>query len=314
MLHFFVLGSLCFAAVQWGSAVGPEPSAVGEPPTTERLTISATRALQLSDQWTSTYGSAPSPDEMDVLIANEIDEEILFREALRLGLNRTDPVVRKRLAQNMGFLATGESRDSGNETDRVRRALGLGMDRTDLVVRRRLIQRMQAALESRAVEPTDEEIRAYVASNSHAFSSPPRYRIAYAFESHADSTAPAEARRDMGTTFRARDTVEKHLPHTGLLTPKQIEQTFGDAIARRISTLEPGSRIGPVPVAHGHYWIRVDQRVSPRPHDFEVIRNEVAQLLRLERRRRARSEAMGLLRRRYEMSVPIVARIEPGRR
>ena len=52
---------------------------------------------------------------------------------------------------------------------------------------------MQAAMESQAVEPTDDEIRSYIAANPQEFSSLPRYRLSYEFESKGASTLGGES-------------------------------------------------------------------------------------------------------------------------
>jgi hypothetical protein len=316
VIHFFLLGSVCFALTSgWPagdaalSAVSFDSFEFGEEP----LEISAERTSRLIDEWVSSHGSAPSSYELEVLIANHVDEEILFREALRLGLNRTDPVVRQRLAQNMLFLAQEEGNESEGEQDRVRRALDLGMDRTDLVVRRRLIQRMQAALESRAVQPTVDEIRDYAAANPQRFTSLLRYRLSYAFESafqsRGASTITHELESSPADDGHPKNASERELPHQGLFTLTQIEQRFGVELALRIPAIVQGSRAGPFAVAQGRYWIRVDEVLPARLHAFDSIRERVVQAIMLDRRRRARSDAMNLLRGRYRIRVPIVANV-----
>ena len=114
-VHFAILGGLVFAAESWRSA-GAAPAAASL--------------------------AAPS------------DEELLEREARRLGLDRDDGGIRRRLVRNLRFL--GQTKGSGERAD-YEEALALGLGDSDLVVRRRLVQRLelQAIAWARASQPTD---------------------------------------------------------------------------------------------------------------------------------------------------------------
>jgi hypothetical protein len=48
---------------------------------------------------------SPTASESDRLVADYVREEVLYREALALGLDRDDLVVRRRLVQKMEMLA-----------------------------------------------------------------------------------------------------------------------------------------------------------------------------------------------------------------
>ena len=81
-------------------------------------------------------------------------------------------------------------------------------------------------------------------------------------------------------------------------------------VARRIPVFTPGSRMGPIAVDQGRYWVRVDELLPARAHALETIRDRVVQAIMLERRRSARSEAMHLLRARYEIRMSILPEVE----
>src|SRR6185295_8167396 len=54
--------------------------------------------------WVAQGRAAPSSEEMRILTDARVREEILYREALALGLDKDDAIVRRRLAQKMEFL------------------------------------------------------------------------------------------------------------------------------------------------------------------------------------------------------------------
>ncbi|MDR3415226.1 MAG: peptidyl-prolyl cis-trans isomerase [Nevskia sp.] len=93
-LHFVLLGAVLFEAGQYLQ---------GHP---ERYRIVQGRAQldELVRNYARQYGSAPSPAQLHALAEHALQEEIYFREALALNLDRDDQIVRRRLVQKYGFL------------------------------------------------------------------------------------------------------------------------------------------------------------------------------------------------------------------
>ena len=58
----------------------------------------------LMNSWALQVGRNPNPEEAKAVIDNLIEEEILYREALRLGLDANDQIIKRRLAQKLMFL------------------------------------------------------------------------------------------------------------------------------------------------------------------------------------------------------------------
>ncbi|QGN53707.1 peptidyl-prolyl cis-trans isomerase [Novosphingobium sp. Gsoil 351] len=90
LVHFAVLGALIF--VLFGDA-----TSAGE----RRIVIDAARVERIAGQFTQNFRRAPSPSELDALIRDDVKEEVYYREALRLGLDRDDEVVRRRMRVKM---------------------------------------------------------------------------------------------------------------------------------------------------------------------------------------------------------------------
>lgn len=59
---------------------------------------------RLSMVWQASYGREPNPDELRGMINEHLVEEMLYREALELGLDGQDQIIRRRLAQKIRFL------------------------------------------------------------------------------------------------------------------------------------------------------------------------------------------------------------------
>ena len=130
-LHFVAGGILLHAAL--GSSVSPP----------EPVRITPEAQTRLRSGWVAATGREPTEAEFAAVLGRELDDEILFREALAAGLHRRDAVVRQRLLMNMRFLEPDTHADDDTLVERAER---MGMHRNDLVVRRRLVQLMEFAL------------------------------------------------------------------------------------------------------------------------------------------------------------------------
>ena len=98
LLLFLVLGALLFGL---HTLVNDPPT---DPDTAGRIQVTAANIDQLRAGWQRQMGRPPQPQELQGLIDAFIREEVLVREALALGLDRDDTIVRRRLAQKMNFL------------------------------------------------------------------------------------------------------------------------------------------------------------------------------------------------------------------
>jgi peptidyl-prolyl cis-trans isomerase C len=101
LVQFLLAGAVIFAVLTWH----------GSPDDPASRTIALTRDAQarLSVNFAEIMGRPPTQAELDAVIDNWVREEVLYREALRLGLDQGDAVVRKRLAQKMDVIAASEA-------------------------------------------------------------------------------------------------------------------------------------------------------------------------------------------------------------
>jgi parvulin-like peptidyl-prolyl isomerase len=297
---------LIFAADRWLLDRGDDP----EPTVIE---ISSDQMTAIRRSALASSGRLPDETELRALIDAEIAEEMLYREALALGLARRDEVVRRRLVRNLRFLNPEDERSS---EALFQEALRLGMERSDLVVRRRLIQRMRLAIEARAKadEPTEAELAWYLARHQERFSSPPRVSFSHVFVDPArrGGSAGVEARmllsrlRGAGGGPDARDGLGDPFlaPSEGALRCEtELAKLFGPEFAERVMELTPGSWEGPLPSSHGLHLVWVRERTPGEPIPLGAVRNEVRYALLAERGERALESAIEELRDRYRVRV-----------
>src|SRR3954464_10850828 len=98
MLHFLLIGVALFGAYRW---VSPGDSGG------RRVVITQGVADDLVAQHVAAKGREPSTTELNHLIESYVRDEILYREGVRLGLERDDIVVKRRVRQKIEMIAEG---------------------------------------------------------------------------------------------------------------------------------------------------------------------------------------------------------------
>src|SRR3954471_11523723 len=96
LLHFLLLGITLFGAYRW---VSPRD------PAGRRIVITRGVADDLVTQHVAAKGREPSTTELNHLIESYVRDEILYREGLKLGLERDDIVVKRRVRQKIEMIA-----------------------------------------------------------------------------------------------------------------------------------------------------------------------------------------------------------------
>lgn len=100
ILHFMVLGALVFAA--YGALKSPSSGSQ------DVIAIPRVKVEQLAAQFTLAWKRPPSPEQLKAMIDESVKEEVLVRQAIRLGLDKDDPVIRRRLRMKLEFLQNAE--------------------------------------------------------------------------------------------------------------------------------------------------------------------------------------------------------------
>jgi len=112
LVHFFVLGAALFGLFVWlheGALDAPD-----------EIVVDGMRVDALRMQYERLWQRPPTETELKGLVDNWVREEVLYREGLALGLDRNDPVLRRRIAQKMSILVDDASYESLRERYAVR--------------------------------------------------------------------------------------------------------------------------------------------------------------------------------------------------
>ena len=122
--HFLIVGGLLAAGVSaW------------EERRDYRIVVSPADVERLSGSYVQQFGTAPSDERRQWLIDDYVSREVLYREALRRGLDSDDEVVRRRMVQKLEFLLEGTASEPDPQTLRAFHRANPGRYRDDPRVR-----------------------------------------------------------------------------------------------------------------------------------------------------------------------------------
>lgn len=321
-LHFLVLGSLLFFAEGW-LAVDTESGAA---PERRVLKVGPERFEHLSRQWQALRGARPTPAEEDTLIGQWIEDEILYREALAMGLDRGNRGVCHRLVLNMTFLGlAGEASSAALERDGpnadwwalCENARELGLDRDDPVIRRQLATVMRVALRPSRTdgkEVTRAEIEDYVERHRERFTSPPQIRLSHVFlsrdrrggalgsdASHLLERLAAEARDPEGAPALGDPWPMRALPQKTSL--RDLERRVGKVFAHAVVELPENTWSGPVRSSFGLHLVWVHEHVPGALEPWERIEARALRELQSQRREEQHAAALEQLRGLWEVTI-----------
>ena len=268
LLHFLVLGAAIYAIT---GLAGP----AAETDARERITVTAGEISWLTTSWQKRWGRPPTREEVAGLVEDRVRETVLYREALAMGLDRDDTIIRRRLAQKLEFLSQ------------------------DLVA---------------TVPPTEEDLRDWFDRHADRYREPALVTFTHVFvdpdrrgeRTLEDAEAIASRLRRLGTpgadtaSLGDRFMLQAYYPERSEL---EIAKLFGAEFARRVSGLEPGRWHGPVLSGYGPHLVFVEARREAVPARFEDVRERVRRDWEDERRRVFDEEYTARLRARYEVVI-----------
>jgi hypothetical protein len=269
LLHFLLAGLALFAGYR---ALNPDGG--GREPS-NRIELTDDDVQQLALAWRAQWQRPPSAEEMRGLLNDRIREEILYREALALGLDKGDTIVKRRLAQKMAFLAE----DISSLRDPPAAELKAWFDQN----------RERFALPARV-------------SFRHLYFSPDRrgerVRAAAAQALPALAGKPGNVRTaGLADRFMAQDYyVERD--------PEQVGEVFGMKFAEELMRLKPGTWQGPVESGLGWHLVFIEAVAPGRTPAFEEIQAAVKAEWIEAQRAEMRSRAFDAMKARYEIVLP----------
>lgn len=266
LVQFLALGAGLFLLY---GIVGDADDAAADP-----IVVSAGRIAQLAEVYTRTWQRPPTEQELDGLIEEHIREEVFYREALAMGLDRDDTIVRRRMRQKLEFF-----------TD-------------DLVA---------------AVDPTEEQLQVYLDENGDAFRVPSKlsFRQIYFDRDRRGEQARRDAEALLSRLNGGGSEVDMAALGDSLMLPGddeliseiEIAHRLGREFAAAVADLPVGRWSGPVESGFGLHLVLVRERQPGSLPALAEVHQSVERDWRNARREDAREAFYRGLRDRYEVSV-----------
>ena len=271
LVHFLLIGTALFVA--FGMTQGPDTNAAN------RIVVDAGQVEQLVAQFKRTWIRPPTQQQLDGLIESHVREEVYYREALAMGLDQSDPVVRQRMRMKLEFILEDLTLDEN---------------------------------------PSDDLLNDFLAKNPQRFQLEPELSFIQVYVSPDDRPEiEADAEQILAELKAGAD--PQSLGDTGLLnfeyrdvTPAEIARTFGDVFAHQIGDLEPADWQGPFYSGLGGHLVNVTQRVEGRIPALDDIRSLVAREWLAAQRVELKDLAYGRLREAYDVVVELPDAIPPA--
>lgn len=292
LIQFLVIGALLFAVSQLSKddvTRDPRP-----------IVVDAQWTERAEAAYLAATGRRANPDQLEAQIQAELADEILYRRALELGLDRDDRMVQSRLIRNVDFLDE-EGIEGASAAEKLARARSLGIDRSDVVVRRRLIQRMRQGIESAARRETPDEadLRAYYDEHPELYGISERVTIETRFFAPDDEPARARAARALAAGPERIAGDPPPVGTTGIFSERALAKLYGKEWAAEVMALPTGRWSGPVLHSAGAFLVLVSERIPARPAPFEEVRGAILDAVAAERGRQAVADAVETLRPSY---------------
>jgi len=270
LVHFLLIGAVLFglySAAQHGRAVAAPA---------KEIRLSLDEVAQLVMLYQSQWRRPPTAQELQRMVENKVQQEVLYREALAMGIDKDDEIVKRRMAQKMQFLAE------------------------DVAAAR---------------EPTAVELKRWFDKHSALFALPPRlsFRHLYFSPDRRGTRARQDAAQALaklgGQPEDAKLAAALADPfmfqdYYRDRAPDSLGKEFGPLFALAVAKLAPGSWQGPIESGFGWHLVFVDTVIPGRVPAFEEIEPDVKTAWLNEQKALAWDKAYKDMRAKYTVLLP----------
>jgi hypothetical protein len=270
LLHFLLIGLALFAVYGYThrGRFGFESS--------RQITLSLDELAQMDMYFESQWHRQPTPQEFQAMVEDKVSEEVLYREALAMGLDKDDTIVKRRMAQKMQFLAE------------------------DVAA---------------AHEPSTPELQAWFDKNKEKFALPSRYSFRHLYFSPdkrgknaqedaanalvkiAGQPEDSKLAASLADQFMFQD-------YYGDKAPTAIAKEFGPQFAVALEKVRSGSWQGPIESGYGWHLVYVDTVIPGRIPAFEEMEPEVKTAWLAEQKQQAWQKTYQEMRAKYTVLLP----------
>ncbi len=267
LLHFLILAAGLFVVARFR---GETPTSQGQ----DQIVINQARILNIAQMWHRTWQRPPTEAELDGLIDDYINEEVLYREALKMGLDRDDAVIRRRLRQKLEFVAE---------------------DLAD------------------AASPTDEELQEFLNQHQDMFRIADRVTFSHVYldpQRRGDALKDdivelldklRKSEEPIDPTGVGDRFLLSH--HYDDLSAAESAKLFGPDFFAQLEDIAPNQWGGPIESGYGVHLVRLHDRSVGRDLTLDAVREDVLREWHAARRAESKEQFYQGLRERYEVVI-----------
>ena len=241
LFQFLILGGMLYIAVSFIQLQKEKQP--------KEIVIDTDCVALLVNKYKSQTGDLPTRAQLNAMIDDYIKEEIFFREAMKMGLDKDDEIIRRRLSQKFDFV------------------------KNDLSV---------------IEPPTEEQLREFYRSHPFLFQSEGSVSFSHIFFSTDQSNDEVAKQRAMGVLEQLGKTSLRRAPEKGDRFPLQYDYTeqrkldilenFGDKpIVDSLFKANVGQWIGPVQSGYGWHVLYISRRTPDAQMSFESSKDLVSE-------------------------------------
>jgi hypothetical protein len=276
LLHFLLIGIglfLLYDLLRGGDTGAPRD-----------IVVTEARVEALAQSFATTWMRPPTTQEITGLVDDYIAEEIYYREAIAMGLDQDDTVIRRRLRQKMEFI----SEDA-----------------------------------AATAEPTDAQLQEFLAKHPEKFLEPAQlsFRQVYLNTEKRGEQARVQAEQLLTELQAGRGPADLAMagdptllpPDMQSASPQLIANTFGSDFAAQVEEAPVGQWSGPLQSGFGLHLVRVDERIAGALPAFDQIRPIVLREYQAEQRTLSNRKFLDSLRAKYDIRIegPAARLFEP---
>jgi hypothetical protein len=240
----------------------------------DEIVVSAGHIEHMASIFQKTRQRAPTGEELRGLIDNFIVEEVLYREAVSIGLDQDDTIIRRRLRQKMEFLLD------------------------DFTV----------------IEPSDADLQQFLDENPDRFRADALISFVqvYLNEFSKDRAESLLAKLQSGDIANPDELSESHLLPFSFddASEAAVSARFGERFKTMLFKLDVGQWIGPVDSPFGIHFVRIENIVAGYIPGLEEIRKEVERDWLADFRKIAQKEILDQMKSGYSVTVEMPGYLE----
>ena len=266
LLHFLLIGALLFLVFE----LIKSPAGIQE----NSIVITSGDIEALQANFARTWQRPPTENELSGLIEERVRDEIAYREAVAMGLDQGDSVIRRRLRMKMELI--------------IEDVAGLS-------------------------PPTDEDLKAYLVEHRDSFHQQPQVSFMHVYLNSDKRGARVEddARQILAKLSAAGRDADPGSYGDSNMLPKElplyyindIGRLFGVDFSRQILEVKPGGWAGPVWSSYGLHLVYVRERIEGRDPELDEVRKEVEREWSAKRRKEFKEATYNKLRERYTIVI-----------